>query len=195
MPSHRTPRPTRGTPLVLGPQRAIVAPNARDPYGQPPTPLPAFPQRPGVPVSQPMAHAHNLGPVVINRDAPVRVFASWDEFAARRHATWRDEPGGLEAGDCYFGSYQGVDPHNMVAFWLTLPTADGGASSACIDIIPPGGQPPPKERPRWTWNGSTERPTLSPSIRHSSIEHGDYWHGFLTDGVLVGCKNERKPRA
>lgn len=194
MPSHRTPRPPRGAPLYLGQPRRIPPTGQEhvNQLGRPPAQLPAHPTR----HVEPAARAHVPDPntvEVVNRTVPVNVL-TWDQFSERRRASWNEEAGGLEAGDCYFGSYHGVDPNNMVAFWLALPTADGGVSSACIDIIPPNGNPPPKERPRWTWNGNEQRPTLTPSIRHSSIEHGDYWHGFLTDGVLVGCKNERKPK-
>jgi hypothetical protein len=34
----------------------------------------------------------------------------------------------------------------------------------------------------WGWNGSVERPTLTPSI-HAPGQ----WHGYLTDGRLVSC--------
>lgn len=36
----------------------------------------------------------------------------------------------------------------------------------------------------WTWNGNAEKPTLTPSIQHTSACR---WHGFLTDGVFVGA--------
>lgn len=34
----------------------------------------------------------------------------------------------------------------------------------------------------WQWNGSREKPTLSPSIYHVG-----HWHGWLTDGVWRSC--------
>jgi hypothetical protein len=34
----------------------------------------------------------------------------------------------------------------------------------------------------WEWNGSTEAPTLQPSINHNGC-----WHGWLTDGAFIGC--------
>ncbi|TPM41530.1 DUF6527 family protein [Mesorhizobium sp. B2-3-4] len=40
----------------------------------------------------------------------------------------------------------------------------------------------PAESPSWQWNGSREKPTLTPSINH--IGH---WHGYLTDGVWRSC--------
>lgn len=33
---------------------------------------------------------------------------------------------------------------------------------------------------RWAWNGSEDRPTLTPSLGLEGI-----WHGFVTDGMLV----------
>lgn len=34
----------------------------------------------------------------------------------------------------------------------------------------------------WEWNGSTEKPTLNPSVHHVG-----HWHGWLTDGVWRSC--------
>ena len=36
----------------------------------------------------------------------------------------------------------------------------------------------------WNWNGSLEKPTLTPSIQKLS---GCRWHGHLTDGVFIPC--------
>lgn len=38
----------------------------------------------------------------------------------------------------------------------------------------------------WTWNGNREKPTVRPSILHSS-PGGCGWHGYLTDGQFVEC--------
>ena len=40
----------------------------------------------------------------------------------------------------------------------------------------------PAYSPSWQWNGSTDAPTLTPSVHH--IGH---WHGFLTAGMWVSC--------
>lgn len=37
---------------------------------------------------------------------------------------------------------------------------------------------------RWSWNGSTEKPSLQPSIRR--LSHCK-WHGHLQDGVWIPC--------
>jgi hypothetical protein len=36
----------------------------------------------------------------------------------------------------------------------------------------------------WAWNGSEDKPTLTPSLQR--IE-GCNWHGYLTDGVFRKC--------
>lgn len=35
----------------------------------------------------------------------------------------------------------------------------------------------------WEWNGSTDAPTLRPSILHRPCK----WHGYLTAGEFVPC--------
>jgi hypothetical protein len=39
-----------------------------------------------------------------------------------------------------------------------------------------------EEKASWEWNGSTEKPTLTPSVHHVG-----HWHGWLTDGVWRSC--------
>lgn len=42
----------------------------------------------------------------------------------------------------------------------------------------------------WTWNGSLDKPTLSPSVRVSVREDGrdiELWHGWLRHGRWVSC--------
>ena len=41
----------------------------------------------------------------------------------------------------------------------------------------------------WTWNGSTDKPTLEPSIRKMG-GRGGRWHGSLTDGVLIDAADQ-----
>lgn len=56
----------------------------------------------------------------------------------------------------------------------------------------------PGRRPTWTWNGSVERPTTTPSVRffttydenHERLPNNGertLCHYFLTDGQLVFC--------
>lgn len=40
----------------------------------------------------------------------------------------------------------------------------------------------PPESPSWSWDGSIEAPTLSPSVNH--IGH---WHGWLKGGIWTSC--------
>ncbi|MDR7034479.1 DUF6527 family protein [Mesorhizobium sp. BE184] len=40
----------------------------------------------------------------------------------------------------------------------------------------------PELSPSWNWNGSTDKPTLTPSVHHVG-----HWHGYLTDGVWRSC--------
>lgn len=40
------------------------------------------------------------------------------------------------------------------------------------------------KRPQWTWNGSLELPSLSPSIRTRTTMNGSFiCHSFLTNGI------------
>lgn len=39
-----------------------------------------------------------------------------------------------------------------------------------------------KQAHAWQWNGSVEKPTLTPSIQ---VVGDCGWHGFLTDGVWI----------
>lgn len=41
-----------------------------------------------------------------------------------------------------------------------------------------------KEQGAWQWDGNTEKPTLTPSILHTS---GCKWHGYLTAGIWESC--------
>ena len=41
-----------------------------------------------------------------------------------------------------------------------------------------------KENQAWEWDGNIERPTFRPSILHHSTPE---WHGFVTDGQMVGA--------
>lgn len=38
--------------------------------------------------------------------------------------------------------------------------------------------------PQWKWNGSEDKPTLTPSLKKLG---GCKWHGYLTDGVFRSC--------
>jgi len=42
----------------------------------------------------------------------------------------------------------------------------------------------PGERPVWEWNGSKDKPTLTPSVQRTE---GCKWHGWLKGGVWKSC--------
>lgn len=43
-----------------------------------------------------------------------------------------------------------------------------------------------KQERSWQWNGSKEKPTLTPSLLHIAHDvKGCTWHGYLTDGVWI----------
>lgn len=50
-------------------------------------------------------------------------------------------------------------------------------------------------KPKWSWNGDTEKPTLSPSIMTTDGEGGTVCHSYVTDGnvqFLGDCTHEFK---
>lgn len=38
----------------------------------------------------------------------------------------------------------------------------------------------------WEWNGSKDKPTLSPSVLIKDGD-GEHWHGWLRDGIWESC--------
>lgn len=70
-----------------------------------------------------------------------------------------------------------IDSDGELSFWYCCPCG-------CKTIAPlsAGKQFKPADGPSWEWNGSTEAPTLRPSVNH--IGH---WHGWLRNGVWESC--------
>lgn len=69
------------------------------------------------------------------------------------------------------------------AFALVKDPVDGiflMCPCGCRDIrhLPIGGK-------GWTWDGSRDLPTLTPSILMRDIRGGVHWHGFLTAGFFT----------
>ncbi len=64
------------------------------------------------------------------------------------------------------------DANSERGFWYRCPCGCGRQGRLAV-----GENFKPSDGPSWNWNGSTERPTLRPSMNHV-----DHWHGFLTDG-------------
>jgi hypothetical protein len=85
---------------------------------------------------------------------------------------------------------KGYPPYRVL--WIRVPTGD----EICIAIGPlaPGIQKADSKgvmRPSvWTYDEATPlgRPTLTPSILHARPGWPGYWHGYVTQGVLVGCR-------
>lgn len=47
-----------------------------------------------------------------------------------------------------------------------------------------------KHKTTWNWNGSVDRPTLSPSVKHHGWKKGkEICHYFLRDGRLQFCSD------
>lgn len=64
--------------------------------------------------------------------------------------------------------------NGVQTFWYRCPCGCGAGGP----LIVGNGFKPNTKRPSWKWNGSTEKPTLHPSVHHVG-----HWHGWLTDGV------------
>ena len=67
----------------------------------------------------------------------------------------------------------GVEGIAGLHFWCPC----GCGALLGVSFVPPRG---------WTWNGDLQRPTVQPSILHSS-PGGCGWHGYLTAGEFVEC--------
>lgn len=69
------------------------------------------------------------------------------------------------------------DSDGEQAFWYCCPCGCGAIAPITV-----GNGFKPGDAPSWNWNGSLDRPTLSPSVHHVG-----HWHGWLTDGVWRSC--------
>lgn len=69
------------------------------------------------------------------------------------------------------------DSNGKQTFWYCCPCG-------CRHISPltVGNGFKPADSPSWQWNGSLDRPTLTPSVWWKG-----HWHGWLTDGVWRSC--------
>ena len=77
------------------------------------------------------------------------------------------------------GSFRVDDPEDdgEQIFWFCCPCG-------CRRIAPltVGREFKPDDSPSWSWNGSLEAPTLSPSVHRVG-----HWHGHLVDGMWESC--------
>lgn len=88
---------------------------------------------------------------------------------------FRKEGLGSVPGSFYLG--ERLDGGSQT-FWYCCPCGCGATGA----ILVGENFKPQSERPSWNWNGSTEKPTLMPSVHHVG-----HWHGWLTDGVWRSC--------
>ena len=69
------------------------------------------------------------------------------------------------------------DSDGWQQFWYCCPCGCGATAPLTV-----GNKFKPDGGPSWLWDGSTDAPTLSPSVNHVG-----HWHGFLRRGVWESC--------
>lgn len=75
------------------------------------------------------------------------------------------------------GSFS-VGPEGSVRdFFYYCPCGCGVMGVLCVGV-----DEKPEPGPSWNWNGSLDRPSLTPSVHHVG-----HWHGYLTDGEWKSC--------
>lgn len=77
------------------------------------------------------------------------------------------------------GSFR-VDPPDNDGeqyFWCVCPCGCGNIWPLTV-----GNGFKPADGPSWQWNGSLDKPTLTPSVHQEG-----HWHGYLTDGIWSSC--------
>lgn len=57
----------------------------------------------------------------------------------------------------------------------------------CIHPVRVRRLPGEEKAPCWQWNGSVEKPTVSPSLLVFETEYGPRCHSFIRDGVIEFC--------
>lgn len=104
-------------------------------------------------------------------------------------------PGTYTWGRVEYRDSRGV-PRIQTVLWVMMPyvvTSMGGKSIHCLPVYrgpKPGiGKPDlglhnGKPRPSWHWNGDEDRPTLRPSVNCGD----EWWHGYITDGRIIGLR-------
>lgn len=84
---------------------------------------------------------------------------------------WPKNPGDFK----YTGIPGQPGKHGIV---FACPCGCGDVSGIEFDSVPRKGN----DNQRWSWNGSVDKPTLTPSLHKID---GCRWHGFLRTGVFV----------
>lgn len=99
------------------------------------------------------------------RTAPVRAHHVPDKDAFLRDRI---------AGSFHIGA---ADSDGELSFWYCCPCGCGAVAPLLA-----GKQFKPSLGPSWLWDGSTDAPTLTPSVNHVG-----HWHGWLRAGVWESC--------
>lgn len=83
------------------------------------------------------------------------------------------------------GSIWFTDPGDggVCGMWFWCPCGCGMQSRVTVGVE----HKPHMEGPSWNWNGSTEAPTLKPSVNIHKNTLCPGWHGWLTDGYWSAC--------
>jgi hypothetical protein len=71
--------------------------------------------------------------------------------------------------------YGGEGPDGYRQYWFHCPGCGNGHAFTV------GGD---TARPRWTWNGSFDKPTFQPSLLCNKDHPGSRCHSFVTDGRI-----------
>lgn len=69
-----------------------------------------------------------------------------------------------------------TEPSGQRRFWFVCPGSCKGLAAIAIRPVVDGS---PQS---WDWDGSTDAPTL-----HPSIDHKGCWHGWLKNGEFTSC--------
>lgn len=70
----------------------------------------------------------------------------------------------------------------LCGLYFACPCGCGEMGGVAFDVPETQGE----QGPKWSWNGSKEKPTIKPSIKKLS---GCEYHGHLRDGVFVACED------
>ena len=98
-----------------------------------------------------------------------------NEVKANRVATWDDLK---NPGDFIFTH----DKQDRICGLVEICPCGCGAEGGISFVGPTyGTREESQGRPLWDWNGSQDKPTITPSIQRTG---GCRWHGYLTDGVF-----------
>lgn len=98
------------------------------------------------------------------------------------------------AGDFSFATRYSDKSDNPKPCTLLFICPCGCGKLGALDLKGPYAYEPASAdgRAQWDWDGSRERPTLTPSILDHNLNSkgeriGEHWHGYLTAGVWKKC--------